>query len=128
MVRPPTNSTVPKGSTVEIICVAYGQPLPSIVWSRNDVANFSNLSSSTSNTVAHVYSEVVRYGGIHFYKSILQICNISVEDDNIYQCIAGNNVGTNDSITFSLHVQVQNASGSNIVVTFIIIFFINRNW
>ena len=125
---PPTNSTVPKGSTVEIICAAYGQPLPSIVWSRNNVANFSDLSSLTSNTVAHVYSEVVRYGGIHYYKSILQICNISVEDDSIYQCIASNNVGTNDSITFSLHVQVQNASGSNIVVTFIIIFFIDRNW
>ena len=78
-------STVPKGSTVEIICVAYGQPLPTIVWSCSNVVDFSNLSSSTSNTVAQVYSEVVRYDGIHFYKSILQICKISVEDDSIYQ-------------------------------------------
>lgn len=127
MVHPPANTTVPKGSTVEIVCVAYGQPLPSIVWSRNDIANLSDLSSSTSNTVAHVYSEVVRYGGIHFLKSILQICKVSVEDDNTYQCIASNNVGTNDSIIFSL--QVKNASGSNSIIQYtIIIWFINRNW
>ena len=123
MVRPPENSTVPKGSTVEIICVAYGQPLPSIVWSRSDVANFSDLSS-TSNTVAHVYSEVVRYGSVHYLKSILQICKISAEDDNIYQCIASNNVGTNDSITFSL--QVKNTLGNNSIIPYtIMICFIN---
>lgn len=97
---PPMNSVIPQGSTIEIVCVASGYPLPSIVWSN---ANIANLSAQTS-TNTYVYNEVVDNNGVWYVKSVLQICDFAANDQNTYRCEANNYIQPSSRI-FSLQFE-----------------------
>ena len=85
VVHPPNITTVDSGSTVEAVCIAYGYPIPWITWAREDCKNISSCSDS-----AIVYNEIVTYGDVAFYKSVLQLCNVQMWDDKWYSCMATN--------------------------------------
>ena len=98
VLQPEAKTEVDIGYTLDLICVAYGDPLPSITWSR--AGNILQMSNSSDITI---YEEVVIEGGVTFAKSILQICD--AEESDIYQfnCTA-TSVDMNDSVSFALSV------------------------
>ena len=104
VVHPPANSTVGVSETVELVCVAYGLPVPTITWSR---PGYSNISSAFAGTV-NIRSEVVSVQNTSFRKSILQMCNIGLEDMNTYSCSADNGISgmgvASSSVSFLVNV------------------------
>lgn len=88
IVRPPTDgATVDYGSTIEAVCVAYGNPIPTITWAKGGCTDMS------CNDNAKVFNEVVTYSDVSFRKSILQLCNVSESDVGSYSCSAMNGIG-----------------------------------
>ena len=107
VVKPTTTNTVSEKGVVEFVCVAYGNPLPIITWSR------SNIPNITSNTLANasVTTQTLVYGDVAFQKSVLQLCSVSRRDqDSAYMCKADNGVSGNgiavNSATFGLTVSL----------------------
>ena len=86
VVHPPGETTVDTDNTVEAVCVAYGNPVPWIIWNK---AGCTNISCSDS---AMVYNEIVTYGDVSFRKSILQLCNVQQIDSSWYSCTAFNGI------------------------------------
>ena len=90
VITPPATNTVNEKSVVEFVCVAYGNPLPTITWSRTNVPNIT----STTHANATVTTQTMVYGDVTFQKSVLQLCSVSARDqDNAYMCKAENGVG-----------------------------------
>lgn len=75
-------------STVEFGCVAYGNPIPSIYWSRPGCSDIKN--SSVENLF--VYTSMVTANGVTMRKSVLQICDVDRGDEYQYSCWAENGV------------------------------------
>ena len=88
VVRPPKNTTVDYGITIEAVCVAYGNPVPDVAWSKRG-DSCSNISSSSSTKI---YNEVVTYNGISFRKSVLQLCDVTQSDGGWYSCDSYNGI------------------------------------
>ena len=84
VVRPPSDTTVDYGSTVEAVCVAYGYPIPTIMWKKD------SCSDTSCSANAKIYNEVVTYGKVSFRKSILQLCNVDESNMGWYTCNAMN--------------------------------------
>ena len=85
VVHPPSDVNVDYGSTVEVVCVAYGNPIPSIRWIRSG----SNISASEN---ARVYNEIVSYNDVLFRRSVFQLCNVQRMDSDWYSCSASNGI------------------------------------
>lgn len=107
VVRPPATNDVDVNSIVELVCVAYGNPVPTISWGRSDISNIHNDSLIN----ALVYSDIVSYGDVMFRKSVLQFCTISSRDSNAYICSATNGINgagiASSTATFNVAVILQ---------------------
>ena len=78
-------------------CVAYGDQLPGISWSRE-----GNVLMNDSQWIT-IHEEEFEEGGIMFVQSILQICSTKTNDTGVYSCIADSE-GSNDTVSFELTV------------------------
>lgn len=86
VVHPPNATSVDYGSTIEAVCVAYGNPIPSVSWTKFGCSNIS------SSGYARVYNEIVTYNDVSFRKSVLQLCNVKENDTDWYSCTATNGI------------------------------------
>ena len=94
----PLSTTAFHGTTVMFACIAYGVPLPTFSWTRE---NYPLVNDSS--TV--IYENKTTKEGIVFVKSVLEICNLQVVEDNgTYSCRA-ESVITSASANFELAVQ-----------------------
>ena len=87
------------GNTVTFVCVASGNPNPSISWNRGD----SVLSNDSRVTI---YEDLVTENAMTFVQSILELCSAEQADAGQYSCIAENTLG-NDTASFMLTVNAQ---------------------
>ena len=81
------------------MCVASGDPSPSISWNRGDTV-LNNDSRVT------IYEDLVTENGVTFVWSILELCSAEEADAGQYSCIADNTFG-NDTASFVLAVIAQ---------------------
>ena len=79
----PANSEVHEGTTLLMACLAFGDTLPIVSWTRNG----STLSNYSSNRIT-VYQERVEEGGVVFAQSVLEICRAEESDAGLYSCVA----------------------------------------
>ena len=86
VVHPPNATSVDYGSTIEAVCVAYGNPIPSVSWTKSGCSNIS------TSGYARVYNEIVTYNDVSFRKSVLQLCNVKENDTDWYSCSATNGI------------------------------------
>ena len=103
VIRPNQTTSVDAGNTIVGVCVAYGDPNPSITWNRGGTA-LSNDSRVT------IYEELVTENGVTFVQSIIEVCSAEVSDAGQYSCFTENSFG-NDTAVFELTV---NAGGKAI--------------
>ena len=89
VIRPPNTTTVDVDDSVEIVCGAYGNPLPTVIWSR---PGYSNLNDTFAPNNIKITSEIVTFGDTNFLKSMMQICSIKADDDNQYICRGENGI------------------------------------
>ena len=99
MIRPNQTTAVNASNTITFVCVAYGDPNPSISWNRGDTL-LSNDSRVT------IYEELVTENGMTFVQSILELCSAEEADAGWYSCFANNTLG-NDTESFMLAVNAQ---------------------
>ena len=81
VVRPPAFSTVNSGQTVQMTCVAYGYPIPTVTWT--DVSHNLDLSDQ-------VIQKTVTANGTEFLVSVLQLCDVTPDQTAEYSCSADN--------------------------------------
>lgn len=108
VIRPPNITFVDVDDTVEMVCVAYGNPIPTITWSRPGCFDLNNTDSAANIKIS---SKMVSLDNITFMQSMLQICRVLPEDGVQYTCAAHNGVsGTgiaSSSVSFSLRVKQE---------------------
>lgn len=117
-----TDSGVEYGSSVEAVCVAYGNPLPTITWDNPACFNCGSnlLRGNGSSTVTN---QVVNYGDVAFVKSTLSLCGVEDADNGTYRCTATNGitgVGIADAVAWwglSVSAQVVPSSTARPVET-----------
>ena len=99
MISPEAQTDVLIGDTVLFTCVAYGDSVSTISWSRG-----GNDLMSDSQRVT-IYKEEFTEGGINFVQSILEICSVGLGDTTEgYSCSAGTGADM-DNATFELNTQ-----------------------
>lgn len=85
----PSDQTVDYGSTVEAVCVAYGNPLPTISWAKTSCQS-CDVSEGMGTSL--VSNDVVSYGDVSFTKSTLRLCGVEPRDSGTFRCSASNGV------------------------------------
>ena len=104
MIRPNQKIEVATGNTITLVCVAYGDPNPSISWNRGGTA----LSNNSRITIFEV---LMTESGATFVRSILELCSVEGADAGRYSCFADNTLG-NDTASFVLTVNAQSKQKS----------------
>ena len=99
MLRPNQTISVDDGNTITSVCVAYGDPNPSISWNRGDTVLIND-----SRTM--IYEGTVTNRGVTFVQSILELCSADEADAGQYSCFASNTLD-NDTASFVLTVNAQ---------------------
>ena len=87
MVHPENPKHVNETEAIVWTCVAYGNPLPYINWSRNGSSDFTIYDPRVNVT-----EELVYLRDIAFVKSKLELCNSQISDSIGYSCTASNGV------------------------------------
>ena len=98
VVRPGNLSQLSAGDTLTLSCVGYGNPLPSVFWSRSDTNQVLINSSRIT-----IFEETLSQSGVTFVKSILQVCSVQPSMTGEYSCTSRNEIG-NETATFQLTV------------------------
>lgn len=75
------------GQSAKFTCNVGGNPQPSVVWLRNA----ETLLPSSKHKIS---------------RKILRVNSVGPEDDGIYQCVAENEVGSAQALTFLMTVQI----------------------
>ena len=99
VIRPNQTTAVDAGNSITFVCMAYGDPNPSISWNRRGTA-LSNNSRIT------IFEELLTENEATFVWSILELCSAEEADAGQYSCIADNILG-NDTASFVLTVNPQ---------------------
>jgi len=82
---PPQNVSLVTGFNLNLTCIVYGDPLPSVYWMRNGSRDISGAVLTSGNTS-------------------LVIKNASIEDEGVYTCVTVNRAG-NDSQDAAVEVR-----------------------
>ena len=99
MISPEAQTDVQIGDTVLFTCVAFGDSVSTISWSRGGNALLNDSQRIT------IYEEEFAEGGVTFVQSILEICSVGLGDTTEgYSCSAGSGADI-DSATFELNTQ-----------------------
>ena len=114
VVRPSDQTNIDYGSTVEAMCVAYGNPLPTISWTKTSCLN-CDVSQGMGDSL--VSTDVVSYGDVTFAKSTLRLCNVEAIDSGTFRCTAWNGVGAQQYWEFQLSVNDQVVSTTSTAPT-----------
>ena len=101
LVLVPDSQRVKFGSTVFMVCIAYGYPLSSITFNMNGDA----IHNSSEVRITEVN---ITMSGFTFTQSVLSICGIARNESAEYSCTAKNDHGT--------HSQAWNIALSHIPV------------
>lgn len=96
MLHPEDTVTVEASTGSTLTCVAYGLPLPDIIWLREGIA-IQNESADV-----RIYETILVETNFSFIQSVLEIC-ISQDHEGQYSCHA-NNSGGNMSFPFQIDV------------------------
>lgn len=92
-VTQPTDTSLNSGDTIQFLCSAFGNPLPSITWKKD-----GNILFNSTNVI--ITDEAITDTTI---QSTLSLINVSIDDNAVYTCDASNSVG-NNSGNFSVEV------------------------
>ena len=98
----PANISVGINDTLVLVCVAYGDPIPSVGWSREGERLINDSQSQVT-----VYENQVTVRELSFSKTILEICSFEAPDSGQYSCDASNQA-TNASIGFVVSGMLNN--------------------
>ena len=98
-IRPNQTIAVDAGNTITFVCVASGDPNPSISWNKGDTV-LNNDSRIT------IYENLVTENGVALVQSILELRSTEEADAGQYSCFAENVLG-NDTASFVLTVNAQ---------------------
>ena len=90
----PENISVGVNDTLVLACVAYGDPIPSVGWSREGQRLINDSRSQVT-----IYENQVTVMELSFSKTILEICSFEAPDSGQYSCDASNQA-TNASVSF----------------------------
>ena len=85
----PANLTVNQSFSVELNCTAFGNPIPQIVWSRDD----TELSDNEEDTIS--VNTMVNDTRYTITSILLIISTIRSRNAGVYNCTAVNNVPNN---------------------------------
>jgi len=99
VIRPNQTYAVDAGNTITFVCVASGDPNPSISWNRG--ATVLNNDSRVT-----IYEDLVTENKTIFVQSILELCSAEEADAGQYSCFAENTL-SNDTASFVLTVNTQ---------------------
>ena len=77
----PTDLTTTAGSTIYMICAAYGYPYPVITWRKDGQV-------VESDGILNIDTRVKNYNGINVSVSTIKICGVDVEQHGSYTCTA----------------------------------------
>ena len=94
----PNDVSLPVNSTVSLVCIAFGAPIPSVVWSHNG----SDLTGNSSHF--QVEEIVFEKRGLYMAKSTIHVCGLSILFEGAYSCITDNYVGR-ATITTQLYLK-----------------------
>ena len=97
IVLTPKDHSVYVGDTLVLSCVAYGLPLPAIIWLKGGEALLNGSVSENEVVTSHVT----------FVRSILQLCALQLPEQNEYACQATNAISTANG-SFVLSVKGNN--------------------
>ena len=106
VIRPNQTIVVDAGNSITFVCVAFGDPNPSISWNRGDTV-LNNDSHIT------IYEELMTENGVTFVQSILELC-AQEADAGQYNCFADNTVG-NDTVSHELLVNARGKQSCNYI-------------
>jgi len=97
----PEDIFLPVNSTVSLVCIAFGVPVPSVVWSQNG----SDLTSNSSHF--QVEERQFEKRGLYMAKSVLHVCGFSLLLEGMYSCTANNSI-REVSITTKVSLKGEN--------------------
>ena len=99
----PVDLTVNQSSSAEFSCTAFGNPIPQVVWSRDDNDNITDNEEDTINVTT------VDNNDQYMITSFLMISFTNrSHDEGVYNCTAINNVTNN--------IAAVNVQGAELVV------------
>jgi len=88
VIHPAEVTLVDANSTLLLICVSYGVPVPSMTWFKDGVLLTNNSDVTITESVV-----VENQSGTRFMRSMLKICSTGDTDSGLYECKAENEAG-----------------------------------
>ena len=103
------STEVVTGSTAQLNCVGYGEPVPSFSWFKSGI----HLNNDSDSRIT-ITEQIVVDSNITFVHSSLEVCNTQIWDASTYECVAHNGI-TNHSASFQLDVVAFRGKGRTFI-------------